>query len=270
MAKTYSEKVEKALKRGGKRLAVEPAFSRATAERAFRLAYTLHPERTTAARVVLQTLCDFPAVWGKTRVAIDSEEANLQAYLFAVSRIWEKDQELHADPQKRKCRGNSYCPTPEDMSVRYVELLVTRSIERGSFYAAVGLGHHLYQNDPLVRRLIHILPRESFPESYPETWKTYAECINRTAGNLQSSLRNRFPTTYHTIEWLQQDTSSQMAVLVCSCLGALKPWGTKCRKNGTSILDLFAGSSSQAARKEESERTRIHALIDTGCAGWSG
>ena len=272
MTRAYSTAVEAGLKRRVKRFANanDPPFSRDTANRAFSLLHGIHPDRTTAARLVLHALSDFPAVWKGTGRIIKSEEANMQAYLFAVSDKWERDQESQKDPSNRKYRDNIYCPTPEDLLVRYVKLLVSRSIEEGPFYATVGLAQHLYRHAPLthMEKLIErIVPLGSYPNSFGKMWRTLEECINRTAGYLASSLKKRFPTTYDTIAW--HVPSPQEAKFISNTLEHLKPWGTVCLKSDASVLDLVPEGTASTTRNLKRERALVHALIDTGCAGFN-
>ena len=246
------------------------SYSRDTVDKAFRLAYILHPHKTTAALIVQDSLSSFQTVWRKKERPIDPEEIDLQLYLFAISEDWEKVQELPLGPKNSiPPIGEKYCPTSEDLLVRYVKFLARRAIEEGSFCAVVGLGNYLYRHGPLIylQPLIsRILPQEC----YPEKWKLLDECILGTGRNLEKALKKRFSiAVYNKLEW--HFPSSDQANFISDVLKHLKPWGTDCLQPGTSVLDLFLELVTKndvgATTNSDVERTRVHALVDPECGG---
>jgi len=169
--------------------------------KAFRLAYCLHPHLPTALRITQEALFDRFAALSTIqrkrqrqrtiRHQAPPHEASLaafyqlpltrrellQASVYAVSEKWECDQEQ----QSRTIPENRYQPTRHDLLVRYVKLLIARTMDRPVLYTALGLGCYLYQYSPS-----HIV--ELAPDAF------HAANARRINGYLLEWIAARFPT----------------------------------------------------------------------------
>ncbi|GIX49436.1 MAG: hypothetical protein KatS3mg131_3647 [Candidatus Tectimicrobiota bacterium] len=228
-------------------------------QRAFALAYCLHPERQTAQRITYDA-CDWLSVLygtqARRRAASSyklrlSRRQCLQASVFCVSERWERDQES----QTKAIPGNVYEPGAEDLLVRYVKLLVWKTMDRKACHAAVGLGCHLYQYRP---EQIWALAPDLFDRGN----------IRRINGYRLEEIARRFPQ----LEMVRKAPYGEKKVhtrpptaaeheLVLAALALFTPWQTPHLRPTESVLALFSDADPRLEWK------RLHALIDTDCAG---
>jgi hypothetical protein len=255
--------------------------------KAFRLAYCLHPHLPTALRITQEALFDRFAVLGITqrkrqrqrtiRRQTASHDALrpafyklpltrhelLQASIYAVSERWECDQER----QSHLIPDNGYRPTRDDRLVRYVKLLITRTMDRPALYAALGFGCHLYQYNPSY--IIDLAP-EAFPAANARRINSY----------LLEWIATRFPALpiepqppYSERKVCTTAATPQERQLLYDALARLTPWGTahlrRAERRFTSLRALFDDPSTLEGKAWlKREARRIHALIDPQCAGF--
>lgn len=114
----------------------------------FRLAYFLHPNRAVALFITLEACKRIPHIRKDLGRRSESSnphklkipEGNIDHYaVFVASQHWERNQE-----QKGSKGIPRYQPTSDDALIRYIELLIWKSMDRNSCYAAVALGRLLY------------------------------------------------------------------------------------------------------------------------------
>ncbi len=236
---------------------------------AFRLAYALHPEptRELALAIVLEaqerTLPGLratqrkrqgrtpslaaPETRGRYHVVVP-EEALLQVAVYEVSERVERGQE----------EGNPdtllpvYAPTAEDGLMRYIKLLVWRTMTRWSWPVAVGLGCHLYTYTPDEIALVG-------------TWQPNP----RTTRELRDLITTRFCHLAPAALLPTRCPTAAEREIVTAALEVFAPWtgivSHLALPPRASILEsLF---DVQLDRSDPHEWRRIHALIDPACAG---
>jgi hypothetical protein len=171
--------------------------------------------------------------------------------VYYVSERWELDQEHNT----KTIDGNIYQPTREDLVIRYVKLLVWKTMDRQSCHAAIGLGCHLYQYRP---EQISVLAPELFDKAN----------IRRINAYRLDEISNRFPDLamvsrppYGERKVQTRPPSASEHELVLSALATVTPWWTPHLHPTESMLALFSN------RHPKREWKRIHALIDPDCAG---
>ena len=114
----------------------------------FRLSYYLHPNRLVALCITLDSCNWLLQIQKDLSRRPPSEHPHKQRIpagtmrrlaVYSASQTWEFDQESAA-PQK----PYRYQPNGDDHLIRYVELLIRKTIDRPCCYAAVAIGHFLY------------------------------------------------------------------------------------------------------------------------------
>ena len=249
--------------------------------KAFRLAYCLHPHLPTAVRVTREALCGRFAVLntlqhkrhrqrlpgarlpGQTfyKLPYTSPPTRLQASIYAVSEKWEHDQEQ----PKPTIPYNVYTPTRHDRLVRYVKLLVAKTMDRSSYYVALGLGCHLYQYRPT--HIAHlVLPL------YTE------DNIRRVNSYLLKWIAERFPSLpivsqppYGEKKVCASPPTQQERELLYDALELLTPWDIphlrRVELQAQALYDLFKRQPQPGKAGLGLETKRRHAIVDPACAG---
>jgi hypothetical protein len=252
--------------------------------RAFRLAYCLHPHLPTAVRITREALCDRFAVLSTLqhkqqqqratrhhsapqqaqtfyKLPYTSASMRLQASIYAVSEKWECGQEQ----SKPTIPYNVYAPTRYDRLVRYVKLLVAKTMDRPSHYVALGLGCHLYQYRP--SHIAHlVLPL------YTE------DNIRRVNGYLLDWLTARFPSLpivsqppYGEKKVCTSPPTPQERELLYGALEILTPWDIPHLRRSDlhvqALYDLFKRQLQPGRAGLALEAKRRHAIVDPACAG---
>ena len=254
--------------------------------KAFRLAYCLHPHLPTALRITQEALFDRFAALGTTQYKRQRQRTIrrqaaphdaplpafyklpltrhelLQASVYAVSEKWEGDQER----QSRTIPENMYRPTRQDLLVRYVKLLIARTMDRPILYTALGLGCHLYQYSSF-----HIV--ELAPDAF------HAANARRINGYLLEWIATRFPTLsiepqppYGERKVQTTASTAEERQLLYDALEWLTPWGAAhlrgAERRFAQLRALFGPSTAEGKALLKLEAKRIHALIDPQCAGF--
>jgi len=248
-------------------------------QKAFRLAYFLHPHRPTALRIVRSALFESLPVlykgqekrqqqrWSLTKLSQKKsirpyklslqQQGLLQASVFHVSERWERDQEW----QIPQIPENIYRPTPDDLLVRYVKLLIARTMDRKSVYLAIGLGCWLYQYSPT--QISELAPDLFFEDN-----------IRRVHRFLLNWITERFPglpieqgPPYGAKKVRTRRPLPRERALVFNALEMFTPWWTPHVDASESILQLFTVIQNNTENDPYHEGKRIHALIDPACAG---
>ena len=252
--------------------------------KAFRLAYCLHPDLPTAVRITREALCDRFAVLRTLqhkqqqqrtarhhsapqqaqtfyKLPYISTSTRLHASIYAVSEKWECDQEQ----SKPTIPYNVYAPTRHDRLVRYVKLLVARTMDRSSYYVALGLGCHLYQYRP--SHIAHlVLPL------YTE------DNIRRVNGYLLDWLTARFPSLpivsqppYGEKKVCTSPPTPQERELLYGALEILTPWDIphlrRAQLQAQALYALFKMQPPPGKAGLALEAKRRHAIVDPACAG---
>jgi outer membrane protein OmpA-like peptidoglycan-associated protein len=167
-----------------------------------------------------------------------------------VSEQWEFAQER----QPPSPGGKLYHPTPEDLLVRYVKLLVWRTFKLRVCHLAVGLGCHLYQYLPDdIETLAAVFSNAN---------------IRRVNGYRLDEIRARFPDLdlvtippYGAIKVRTRTPDRHERALVLEALAAFTPWDTPHTPPSQSVQQLFDAGHPGLEWQQK------HALIDVGCAG---
>ena len=253
--------------------------SQETLQKAFELAFYLHPHRGAALDVVITALCEFrhtikipdrPSEYllpntrpehnpGAYKLKL-SEEGWDQESVFKVSEDTERDQEKRRNQQE----APGYHPTPSDWSIRFIKALVRATMRRGVHYVALGLGCYLYQY-----RFQEI--RTLFTHFFPNNLRN----DERLHEPIRKPITKRFPD-------LKDDTLEQKIrmrpaqehelTLVLEALSYFTPWGTDhVEYHPGTLNDLYVITGSHEGNAGNAEReqwARVHALIDPTCVGF--
>lgn len=240
-------------------------------QRAFTLAYCLHPDRDVALCVVVEAhdwhtrlnACETKRSTTQERrwAARGEDEPAPQPYkpdlpkeclpqlaLYHASNRWERDQESGA-PQLHP----HYCPTSEQVLIRYIKELVWQTMTRRAAYTAVALGCCLYTYRPgEVSRLVCQAP----------------DHCRRVKRRILPLLQDRFPHIIApaTVRMRLQPPTCEERRLIGQALRAFTPWTshTPQRPPHGSIWETYFHDTASSDRAEQRKR---HALIDPACAG---
>lgn len=234
-------------------------FTRDELQRAFALAFILHPLEEIAFEVLIRA-ADMTAVLEQNDARKDRSEdhykvripaeALLQFAVYCASLEWEMDQE---SPLPKKLP--KYKPTRQDLIVRYVKHLVWNNLLKANFSSlGIGLGCSLYDYRPKQIADLLELPDEL--------------SIRRIKGSNTKQLMKRFryadvltPGGNAIRKTLASDDERE---LVQQALKAFTPWNTTHipLAPNQSLLDKLFDENSRLTDWE-----RKHALLDPECGG---
>lgn len=233
-----------------------------TIQRAFRLAYSLHPDRLLAVEIaeealnykrVLESDQDARPVAARPFKQRLGEENLLRKSVYLTSEKWEKDQESRA-PKMRP----AYRPTSEDLLYRYIKTLVTHSMDRKPVYAAVAVGSILYAYQPVD--VAKISP-DVFDDSN----------IRRVKAHLHKALQRRFGNLMLIVEGgggsrIMRGPTDVQIDFVLKSLSALAP-DAPCHPDDCltceSLLDEYFFDEFKGT-----DADRIHLILRPDCGGW--
>jgi hypothetical protein len=239
-------------------------------QRAFALAYYLHPDRDVAFYVVVEAYdwrtqlaaCEVKRSTTQERrwAARDEHEpaprsykptlpvgSLLQLAVYHASNRWERDQESPA-PQLQP----TYRPTPEQVLIRYIKELVWQTMTRRAAYTAVALGCCLYTYRPGEMSRVMVQPDDH---------------LRRVKRRVLAMIQDRFPGLVEqaTVR-LRPPTCAEERRLVSEALGAFRPWTPHIPqpRPDASIWETYFTDTKFS---DLAERCKSHALIDPQCAG---
>lgn len=256
-------------------------------QRAFELAFCLHPKRDVAECIVeeacesrkqvlheerkKETMQQRRQAVGFYQVPIP-DEAALQLAVYRVSDRWEQSQAGLTPAQLLP-----YRPTAADWLARYIKLLIWKTMEWRAMDVAVGLGCFLYT---YTRDQIQDLGVTLASPWHPRS-------MERSEKWLLDELQQRFPSVVANHPMLITTPEPHERALVNKALLAFTPWTPEFaphleEPSSTNLSKTYFDQSgrcsvadegqtkdeSEARWKEaQEERLRIHALIDPSCAG---
>jgi hypothetical protein len=139
--------------------------------------------------------------------------------------------------------------------IRYVKLLVWKTMDRQSCHTAIGLGCHLYQYRP---EQIGALAPELFDVA--NIWRINVYRLEEISTRFPDLAIVRRPP-YGERKVQTRPPRAHEDALVLGALATFTPWWTPHLRPTESMLALFSN------RNPKREWQRIHALIDTDCAG---
>ena len=228
--------------------------------RAFHIAYCLHPDRAVAMKVLLDA-CDQIDVFLKNQQRLPltrhpylqriPREGILQACVFRASDAWERDQE-NVTPHKLP----RYRPGRDDFLIRYVKFLVWQGILRhSSFYTALGVGCFLYRYLPSEIANLSIDHFDQFN-------------IRRQKSTLTEHLINRFPSAQLLDggkQFKMRKPNECDLEMIGEAMEIFAPWlppDLAITEFNGYLLDKYFGYSSS-----HSEWERKHILVSPKCGG---
>lgn len=234
------------------------SLSNSDFQSAYSLAYCLHPDPTgKIPRNIVISALEWMTVLNQTQKKRPessrqykqklTDQALFQTALYQASYLWERDQE-----SENHMREPFYCPTSDDLLVRYIKHLIWKTFNRNSCHVAVGLGCHLYRYNS---DKISSLAPDFFDDGN----------IRRIKSRIGKWIEERFSSDCRFFLAGQKQPSPDERELVRKALIAFTPWGTAHREPDESLVSKYFGVSSP-----ESEWNRIHVLIDPLCAGLPG
>jgi len=227
-------------------------------QKMFKLAYYLHPERVVALSVTLDACAWIPQVRKLLERRTPSSNPHKQRLppqtiprfaVYAASQSWEIDQE--SDTPRKPAR---YSPTSEDKLIRYLKLLIWKTMDRPSCYSAVALGHFLYcyQLSDVSALAPDHFDQENIRRigSYVTDWVINRFESHGIIGNDGRTITRREPT-------------DSERVLVTEALKVLSPTYALSNLSSSSVLETHFGRLDS-----QSELVRIRAIIDPTFAGF--
>lgn len=256
-------------------------------QRAFELAFCLHPQRDVA-ECIVEEACetrrlDLAKEWKKAtmqqhRQAVEfyrvpiPDEAVLQLAVYRVSDRWEQGQAGLTRAQQLP-----YRPTAADWLARYIKLLIWWTMKRRAMHVAVGLGCFLYT---YTRDEIQDLGVNLASPWHPKS-------MERSEKDIRDEIQKRFPRVVANTPLLITPPEPHERALVHKALLAFTPWTPAFAPHlaeppSTNLFKTYFDQSGRCSAADEGqtqdasdplgknaqeERLRIHALIDPSCAG---
>lgn len=237
-------------------------WSETEIQRAFRLAYNLHPDRLVAwevtrealkiAVVAMRSQQSRPPAGRPYKQKLDASNL-LRRSIFLASERWERDQESRHPKLVPR-----YKPDVEDLLVRHLKTIVLHSMDRQCVVAAVGIGCFVFSYRPCEIAAVS-------PDHFD------SDNIRRVKGWLGGLFDSRFRD--HMIVPMKSGkateivpTSRQMN-FVSKALAELAPSTFKhpeaCAPILTLLEDYFAADSVRT------ELERSHVILNPECGGWA-
>lgn len=225
----------------------------------FRVAHGLHPNREIAFEVTREGI-----VKARQKLTVQnrrppSHRQNKQRFsfrnallsgVFAASEIWERDQD-----SRQPTKLPAYKPTNEDDFMRFIKNLVWHSMDRTSEWVGIAVGHFLF------RYSLEQIAQLSEHFDRPNTPRTKKFLLQRFQDRFQWNLAGGVANPY-----LRQATIEEFH-FVQEVLAEFAPWTTQhphCCPPSQGLLESYLFPES-----EFTEAERIHALINSHCAGWA-
>ena len=256
-------------------------------QRAFDLAFCLHPQHDVAECIVVEAYESLKKVLDEERkketmqqrrhaagfyqVPIP-DEAALQLAVYRVSDRWEQSQAGLTPAQFLP-----YRPTAADWLARYIKLLIWKTMEWRAMDVAVGLGCFLYT---YTRDQI-----QDLGVNLASPW--HSRSMERSEKWLRDELQQRFPSVVANNPLLITPPEPHERALVNQALLAFTPWTPEFaphleEPSSTNLSKTYFDQSGRCSaadegqtkdasealwKKAQEERLQIHALIDPSCAG---
>ena len=226
-----------------------------TLQRAFRLIYGLHPNRTVAICILIEACERISRLRYVQRrrhgYKVQTPKAGLiQFSVYLRSEIWEKDQESEC-PTKQPV----YKPTTNDRLVRYVKALVLNSMDWASpIYAAVGLGCLLYRYGS---HEVTVLAEDMFKSDNIRRVKT--KMIDLLKGRFTG--KNELSNGNGELQF--EIPTDHQRTLIKASLCSFAPWDCCSSTKSNSLLETYFDKYS-----DKSEWERLHVLFHCTCGGF--
>jgi hypothetical protein len=228
-------------------------------QHAFKVAHGLHPIREIAWKVTRAGIRNAKQKLADQNRRPPSTRENKQRFpfrnallagVFAASEIWERDQD-----SRQPAKTPLYKPTNEDDFMRYIKNLIWHSMDRNSEWVSIAIGHFLFRYS-----LEHIARLSEYFDR-PNTSRTkkfiFERIEDRFHWNLVGATSN--PNIRNATE--QEFQFVQQILAEFAPLADNHP---NCCPASTSLLETYLFPDSQVP-----EADRIHALINSECAGWA-
>ncbi len=261
--------------------------------KAFCLAYFLHPDKATAQGITLAAVLKLDVamtvqskrlyyipmgrflrgesrrVGGIRNKAIFSDVHLLQRLIYSESEPYERRKELAASAAEPAAQFGGRPLDDEDLLVYFVKHLVRITIKRNAFYSTLG-----------VSRLLHNFSTVEAMDIYnavigePERVKDDYYYRSRK-GVLMQEMRERFGHLLRVCRrqrgeerFETQHCSSKHRSLVRECLGLFTPWNTRCPVPAEfDPLKTVIAHRTEGGRADESQAEvgRIHSVLHPDC-----
>ena len=250
-------------------------------ERAFKLAFFIHPDETTAVSIARNALLKLEVTAnaqfkrhyyqpsgrkgqegsGSYRTKIMLHEQHLlQRLVYIESLPFERVQEEREEPLKHS-----------EMVVRFIKFLVQVTLKRNSFYVVLGVARLLHEystKDAIELYNLILQDPERVPDDYyyrSRKKKLMAEFRERFGSLLNEVRGYRGEVRFESLE-----SSGSSIRLVRECLKRFTPWATPCLQEEpfdphTSDIELFQRKGEDPDGEHDVEINRIHSLVHPEC-----
>ncbi|HSK64785.1 MAG TPA: hypothetical protein VK893_13120, partial [Pyrinomonadaceae bacterium] len=261
--------------------------------KAYRLAYFLHQDRSIAIRIVAAATLKLNVAMaaqskrlyyvpvgrfsrGESRrtdafrnKALFSDLHLLQRLLYVESEPYERQKERAAMAGPPDVRADGDTPSKEDLLVYFVKHLVRITTKRNAFYVTLGVSRLLHSYSTLETMEIYNAvigePERVKDDYYYRSRKGVLmhEMYQRFGELIRTCRQRRGEERFET-----QHGSSELRSLVRECLRLFTPWDTQCQvpRDFDPLKSVIASLTSKSSADEnEVEVNRIHAVLHPSC-----
>lgn len=261
--------------------------------KAYRLAYFLHPDKATAKGITLAAVLKLDVamtvqskrlyyvpmgrflrgesrrVGGIRNKAIFSDVHLLQRLIYSESEPYERRRELAASAAEPKAQVGGRPLDDEDLLVYFVKHLVRITIKRNAFYSTLGVSRLLHNYSTVEAMDIYNAiigePERVKDDYYYRSRKgvLIQEMRERFGHLLRVCRRQRGEERFET-----QHCSGEHRSLVRECLDLFTPWNTRCPVPAEfDPLKTVIAHRTEGGRADESQAEvgRIHSVLHPDC-----
>lgn len=263
--------------------------------KAYRLAYFLHPDKGTATRIVAAATLKLNVAMavqskrlyyipvgrfsrGESRrtdgirnKALFSDLHLLQRLIYGESEPYERQKELAAQHEQPGVLADGHPAHEEDLLVYFIKHLVRITTKRNAFYVTLGVSRLLHSYSTLETMEIYNAvigePERVKDDYYYRSRKAVLmhEMYQRFGQLIRACRQRRGEERFET-----QQGSSEQRSLVRECLRLFTPWDTQCPvpRDFDPFKTVIARLTSKSSDDENRiEVNRIHAVLHPDCLG---
>jgi len=271
---------------------VNKASTEQVLNKAYRVAYFLHQDKSTAIRIVAAATLKLNVAMavqskrlyyipvgrfsrGESRrtdgirnKALFSDLHLLQRLIYVASEPYERQKERAAQVTPPDVLAVGDPATEEDLLVYFVKHLVRITTKRNAFYVTLGVSRLLHSYSTLETMEIYNAvigePERVKDDYYYRSRKAVLmhEMYQRFGQLIRARRQQRGEERFET-----QPGSSELRSLVRECLRLFTPWDTQCHVPGDfdPLKSVIAALTSNGADENEVEVNRIHAVLHPDC-----
>ncbi|HEU4832989.1 MAG TPA: hypothetical protein VFS90_01190 [Pyrinomonadaceae bacterium] len=273
--------------------AVNKVSTEQVLNKAYRLAYFLHQDKSTAIRIVAAATLKLNVAMavqskrlyyipvgrfsrGESRrtdgirnKALFSDLHLLQRLIYVESEPYERQKERAAQPAPPGVLAAGDPATGEDLLVYFIKHLVRITTKRNAFYVTLGVSRllHSYSTHETMEIYNAVIgePERVKDDYYYRSRKAVLmhEMYQRFGQLIRARRQQRGEERFET-----QQGSSELRSLFRECLRLFTPWDTQCHvpRDFDPLKSVITALTSRSSADEnEIEVSRIHAILHPDC-----